>query len=105
MTDTELDSIDNKIASIMKKRMHMASSCSSPLLFLPEADYGAELPSIKDTRATNNIKLAHAMLNDTHSAEGDIIRIRLSHLRDHLGMAHSPLLSPSLVPISCWEGH
>jgi hypothetical protein len=46
MTDTELDSIDNKIASIMKKRMHMASSCSSPLLFLPEADYGAELPSI-----------------------------------------------------------
>ena len=105
MTDTELDSIDNKIASIMKKRMHMASSCSSPLLFLPEADYGAELPSIKDTRATNNIKLAHAMLNDTHSAVGDIIRIRLSHLRDHLGMAHSPLQSPSLVPMSCWEGH
>ena len=61
-----------------------------PLLFLPEADYGAELLSIKDTRATNNIKLAHAMLNDTHSSVGDVICIRLSHLRDHLGLAHTP---------------
>jgi hypothetical protein len=94
MTDTELDAIDNKIASIMKKRMHMASSCSSSLLFLPEADYGAELPSIRDTRATNNIKLAHSMLNDTCSAVGDIIRIRLSHLRDQLGLAYSPLVGP-----------
>ena len=33
MTDKELDSMDAKIANVMKKRMKMAASCSSPLLF------------------------------------------------------------------------
>jgi hypothetical protein len=41
MLDTELDDIDSRIARIMKKHMHMASSCSSPLLFLPDSEYGA----------------------------------------------------------------
>jgi hypothetical protein len=53
--------MDAKIANVMKKRMKMAASCSSPLLFLPESDFGAELPSIKDIRAKANIKLAHTM--------------------------------------------
>ena len=45
----------------------MATSVSSPLLFLPESDYGANLPSIRDTRAKANIMAAHAMLNDNDS--------------------------------------
>jgi hypothetical protein len=64
LTNAELDQMYTKIANVMKRRMKMASSCSSPLLFLPESDFGAELPSIKDTRAKANTQLAHTMLND-----------------------------------------
>ena len=80
LLDSELDDIDKRIAHIMKKRMHMATSCSSPLLFLPDTEYGMELPSVKDTRATMLIATAHSLLNDTHSTLGRILRMRLSHL-------------------------
>ena len=105
LTDKELDKIDANIATILKKRMHMASTVSSPLLFLPESDYGAELKSIKDTRATANIELAHTILNDNESSLGSIMRIRLSHLQDNLGWAHNPLSTPQLVPRNLWNGH
>jgi hypothetical protein len=63
LLDSELDDIDRRIAHIMKKRMHMAQSCSSPLIFLPDTEYGASLPSIKDNRATALITTAHSLLN------------------------------------------
>jgi hypothetical protein len=105
LTNAELDLMDAKIANVMKRRMKMASSCSSPLLFLPESDFGAELPSIKDTRAKANTQLAHTMLNDDRSTAGKILRIRLTSLRDKLGWTHSPLLTPHLVPKTLWEIH
>jgi hypothetical protein len=49
LTDKKLDAIDARIAQVLKTRMHMATSVSSPLLFLPETEYGANLPSIRDT--------------------------------------------------------
>ena len=105
LLDTELDDIDRRIAHIMKKRMHMATSCSSPLLFLPEAEYGTDLPSIKDTRATSLIATAHSLLNDRHSILGRIIRMRLSHLQDSLGWAENPLSTPHLIPKNAWNNH
>ena len=105
MLDTELDDIDARIARIMKKRMRMASSCSSPLLFMPDSEYGAELPSIKDTRSTMSIEMAHSLLNDDRSTLGAIIRHRLTDLRDSLGWAQNPLSTPHLIPQSHWNTH
>ena len=105
LLDSELDDIDSRIAQIMKKRMHMASSCSSPLIFLPDSEYGAELPSIKDIRSTANIEMAHTLLNDNRSLIGAIVRLRLSSLRDSLGWAQNPLATPHLIHQSHWNNH
>ena len=105
LLDSELEEIDRKIAHIMKKRMHMASSCSSPLLFLPDNEYGAELPSIKDTRATMLIATAHNLLNNNHSTLGKIARMRLTHLQDSLGWATNPLNNPDLITTTSWNKH
>ena len=105
LLDSELDDIDTRIAHIMKKRMNMASSCSSPLIFLPDSEYGAELPSIKDTRSTVNIEMAHSLLNDNRSLVGAIVRLRLSSLRDSLGWAQNPLATPHLIHKSNWNNH
>jgi len=105
LLDSELETIDRKIAHIMKKRMHLAASCSSPLIFLPDSEYGAELPSIKDTRATMLVTTAHNLLNDNHSTIGKITRMRLAHLQDSLGWATNPLDEPSLIPLSRWNTH
>jgi hypothetical protein len=105
LLDSELDDIDRRIAHIMKKRMHMATSCSSPLLFLPDTQYGMDLPSIKDTRSTMLITTAHSLLNDTHSILGRITRMRLSHLQDSLGWAEYPLATPHLIPQTNWNNH
>ena len=105
LTDKELDAIDARIAQVLKTRMHMATSVSSPLLFLPETEYGANLPSIRDTRAKANIMAAHALLNDNDSTLGKMMRIRLSSLRDHLGWATNPLSNPELIPSRLWENH
>ena len=105
LLDSELDDIDRRIAHIMKKRMHMAQSCSSPLIFLPDTEYGASLPSIKDTRATALITTAHSLLNDRHSMLGQIIRMRLSHLQESLGWAENPLKTPHLIPRNAWNNH
>ena len=105
LLDTELDAIDARVACIMKKRMRMASSCSSPLLFLPDSEFGSELASIKDTRATMIMELMHTLLNDDHSMVGSILRIRLRSLRDSLGWAKNPLESPHLIPQSHWNTH
>jgi hypothetical protein len=83
--------------------MHMATSCSSPLLFLPDTEYGTELPSIKDTRATALISTAHSLLNDKHSTLGRIVRMRLNHLKDSLGWAENPLATPHLIPQHAWN--
>jgi hypothetical protein len=103
LTDQELDKVDANIATILKKRMHMAPTVSSPLPFLPETEYGAELKSIKDTRATANIELAQTIQNDNESSLEVIMRIRLSHLRDN--WAHNSLSTPQLVPHRLWNGH
>ena len=105
LLDSELETIDRKIAHIMKKRMHLAASCSSPLIFLPDSEYGAELPSIKDTRATMLVTTAHNLLNDNHSTIGKITRMRLAHLQDSLGWATNPLDEPSLIPSTRWNAH
>ena len=105
LLDSELDDIDRRIAHIMKKRMHLAQSCSSPLLFLPETEYGGELPSIKDTRATALITTAHSLLNDNHSILGSIARMRLSHLQESLGWGENPLSNPHLIPHNTWNKH
>ena len=105
LTDKELDGIDARIAQILKTRMHMATSVSSPLLFLPESEFGASLPSIRDTRAQANISAAHAIVNNPHSVLGKLMRIRLSSLRDHLGWATNPLSNPDLLPPRLWENH
>jgi hypothetical protein len=105
LLDSELEEIDRKIAHIMKKRMHMASSCSSPLLFLPDSEYGAELPSIKDTRATMLISTAHNLLNNNHSTLGKIARMRLAHLQDSLGWGTNPLDNPDLITTTSWNKH
>jgi hypothetical protein len=105
LLDTELDVIDARVANIMKKRMRMATSCLSPLLFLPHSEYGSELASIKDNRATMTLELMHTLLNDDHSMVGSILRIRLRSLRDSLGWAKNPLESPHLIPQSHWNSH
>ena len=105
LLDSELDTIDALVASIMKKRMKLASSCSPPLLFLPDSEYGAELSSIKDIRATMSMELLHTMLNDDHSMVGSILRIRIVSLRDSLGWAINPLETPHLIPQSHWNSH
>jgi hypothetical protein len=105
LLDTELDDIDSHIAHIMKKRMHMAGSCSSPLMFLPDPEYGAELPSIKDTRATVNIEMAHSLLNDNRNLVGATVRLCLASLRDRLGWAQNPLATPHLIPKIHWNNH
>ena len=105
LLDTELDDIDTRIARILKTRMRMASSCSSHLLFLPDSEYGADLPSIKDMRSTINIEMAHTLLNDNRSTLGAILRHRLTSLRDSLGWAQNPLTTPHLIPQSNWNNH
>ena len=100
LLDTELDDIDTRIARILKTRIRMASSCSSHLLFLPDSEYGADLPSIKDMRSTINIEMAHTLLNDNRSTLGAILRHRLTSLRDSLGWAQNPLTTPHLIPQS-----
>jgi hypothetical protein len=62
-----------KVCNIIGKGNHTnggVTAVSSPLLFLPKTEYGAELKSIKDTRATANIELAHTILNDNESSLG-----------------------------------
>jgi hypothetical protein len=74
-------------------------------MYLPDSEYGAELSSIKDTRSTINIEMAHSLLNDNRSLLGAIVRLRLSGLRDSLGWAVNPLATPHLIPHSHWNKH
>ena len=85
MTDSELDTIDNDIAAVFKRRMRLARSSSSPLLFMFADGTGAGLPSVRDMRETLLIEGAHNILNDsTHTLYG-FAHSRLLALRDELG--------------------
>ena len=63
-TDAELNAIDRRIAGQFKRTLKLARSTSSHICYLPEAERGFALPSIKQRRDALLIKQAYRCLND-----------------------------------------
>jgi hypothetical protein len=93
-TDAELDAIDRRIAGQFKKALKVARSTSSHSCYLPEADRGFALPSIKLRRNVLLIKQAYRCLNDPGHL-GKIFRTRLLDLKLVTGHTNNPLSTPT----------
>ena len=100
MTDTELDDIDNDIAAVFKKRLRLARSSSSPLLFMSHDGVGAGLPSVRDMRDVLLVEAAHHILNNNQHTLHHFAHSRLTSLRDSLGWTTSPMATPKDIPPS-----
>jgi hypothetical protein len=92
-TDAELDASDRRIAGQLKKTLKLARSTSSHICYLPEADRGFALPSIKQRRDALLVKQAYRCLNDPGHL-GKIFRTRLLDLKLAIGHTNNPLSKP-----------
>ena len=72
----------------------MARSTSSHICYLPEADRGFALPSIKQRRNALLVKQAYRCLNDPGHL-GKIFRTRLLDLKLAIGHTNNPLSKPT----------
>ena len=93
-TDAELNAIDRRIAGQFKKTLKLARSTSSHICYLPEAERGFALPSIKQRRDALLIKQAYRCLNDPGHL-GKIFRTRLLDLKAVTGHTQNPLNTPA----------
>ena len=93
-TDAELNAIDRRIAGQFKKTLKLARSTSSHICYLPEAERGFALPSIKQRRDALLIKQAYRCLNDPGHL-GKIFRTRLIDLKAVTGHTQNPLNTPA----------
>jgi hypothetical protein len=50
LTDTELDTLDRRIALQFKRTLHMSKSTSSHILYMPEEERGFSLPLLRQRR-------------------------------------------------------
>ena len=94
-TDAELDAIDRRIAGQFKKTLKLARSTSSHICYLPEADRGFALPSLKQRRRDALlVKQAYRCLNDPGHL-GKLFRTRLLDLKLAIGHTNNPLSKPT----------
>jgi hypothetical protein len=93
-TEAELTAIDWRIVGQFKKTLRLARSTSSHICYLPEAERGFGLPSIKQRRDALLIKQAYRCLNDPGHL-GKIFRTRLLDLKLATGYTHNPLNTPT----------
>jgi hypothetical protein len=93
-TDAELIAIDRRIAGLFKKTLILARSTSSHICYLPEAERGFALPSIKQRRDALLIKQAYRCLNDPGHLR-KIFRTRLLDLTLATGHTQNPRSIPA----------
>jgi hypothetical protein len=93
LTDTELDTIDRRIANQFKRTLRMASSTSAHIFYLPETARGFNLPSIRQQRDALLLRQGYRALNDKGTL-GAVFHARLQDYRDAVGETGNPLQEP-----------